>query len=843
MSGGCSTGYYLRSDDNTCQPCEPTCKNCDNGSVNGCNSCRDGEYLNSNKMCLPCDFLCKTCVSYPEKCESCNLGRFLFDSKCVEICPDGTYPKASDNTCQSCDNSCNTCNGPNPNECMSCIEAKYLTSSKTCDNCDSTCKTCETTSTKCLSCTTPKYLSTSGNNCIDSCPTGEFARDADRTCQPCDSSCMKCLGSSLKDCTDCNSGDYLSGSRCLPCDSTCKTCFEGTSTECLSCDPPLVFYLNACYNLCPDGKYAEVSNNECMSCDANCVTCSTTSTNCETCKTNEYKSLTNICNVCDTTLCKTCIDSSNKCLSCNSPRFLENNNCVSKCQDGTYGDSLDNKCKICNAKCLTCNGPATTNCNSCVNGITLIGAGECKDCHSTCLTCTGFTSSYCITCQSSLYLKDNTCLVVCQVGTYSVETPYKKCVNCYSSCSTCVGGNPVDCKVCKTNYYFNLIDKVSNTGECKKICNLPLVLSLRTAKCETSCPTDQYEDSFTNTCKDCNKNCKTCRGALTIDCTSCNEDKIYYPYTCVNDCPKGYYADINSKICKKCPQFCEICSDQTTCKTCSEDTYIISTTTECSKCEQDGFFIDPIYKTCNTCSSHCTKCSSFEKCFECDQYAILNNYKCNELKFVKPELSIRQDSYFLFNLIFNQTWAEYFKNITKITNINYIQIYLDDPPGFNCSIGNSLISELWFEIYCPLNKGFNSLASLIVELNPSQEKVYKLTQKKLTLLLSILPTVSCNNLQIYNNTSEKCQDLEIIVPILKNTDSPLKLSLEFSDIFEELFSKLTTVSIISISDLDEKTFNFTITKSNSNTFDIDLSFLNYFYDIKYFYLIIFFFNN
>lgn len=827
----CGSGTYVRND-NTCQPCHSTCKECDNARINGCNKCRDGEYLTAQKECSPCDFTCKTCVTNPDQCESCNSSKYLYENKCTDICPDGNYPQNSDNTCKNCNSNCKTCTGPNVNDCKSCNDGSYISSLNTCEKCDLNCKTCEAPiPKKCLSCDKPNYLSSTDNICVNPCPDSEYGRDLDRTCQKCDNSCQKCTGPTSKDCTNCKSDNYLYSTRCLPCDSSCKTCNGGSSLDCLSCVAPLFLSNNKCIKQCPDGKYGEASNNQCMPCNSNCVTCSSTSTKCDTCKSAEYKTTSNICIACDPN-CKTCIDSTTKCLSCISPFFLEKNTCVSKCQDGTFGDSIDYTCKTCSTPCLTCDGSTTKDCTSCHKSQVLIQTGECKDCDTTCLTCSGTTSDACMDCQSTRYFLDQKCLDVCPEGTYPKENPKKICGKCDASCLSCIGEKITDCSKCKPGDYFKILDKNINTGECHKVCHPPLVSSPRSAKCEVVCPIDQYLDKFSNVCKDCNKNCKTCNGSSILECTSCIDEKLFYfSYSCLRECPNGYYADVSSKICKNCPIYCAICSDSATCKQCNDKAYMIVNTNECSKCDQNGFYIDAYQKTCNFCPNHCIKCSSFDVCYECDSLTALKVNKCEEIKYIKPELrNHNTSSSYLYFLAFNQTWPEFFNNISRNPS-HYSKIYLNNKENYNISIEISLFSELLFDIYIPLSKGLPISTDLIVELKPENEIFYKLTEKNLSLPLSIIP--SCSDIKSYRKISQLCQNLEIIVPILKRTDSPLKLKLEFSDDFPELFSNLNNISNVSITGMNSNQFKFSIEKTNvSNIFEINLKFSDYFSEMK-----------
>ena len=125
----CGDGMY--ADDNyVCQPCNATCKTCDNGeSCTGCNddkvlkngecvySCGDGMYADNDKKCQPCNATCKTCDN-GESCTECNDDKVLKNGECVDSCGDGMYVD-DHKKCQQCSMSnckvctatkCTTCN-------------------------------------------------------------------------------------------------------------------------------------------------------------------------------------------------------------------------------------------------------------------------------------------------------------------------------------------------------------------------------------------------------------------------------------------------------------------------------------------------------------------------------------------------------------------------------------------------------------------------------------------------------------------------------------------------------------------------------------------------------------
>lgn len=822
----CGTGYYQRSD-STCQPCNPSCLECNSATVKGCTKCIDGQYLVGGS-CISCDIRCKTCETNPTNCNSCSTTTYLSGSTCVSICPDGKYPRTGDNTCQSCDLSCLTCTGSTSSSCKTCPDGKYLTSTNQCQSCNSNCKTCDLlVPTKCLSCTSPLFLSLTGNKCISPCPDGQYGRTTDQTCQKCDSTCITCNGGSLINCLSCEDGKFLYLTRCLTCDSNCKTCVTNLSS-CTLCTLPLVLLNAKCIDNCPNGYFKEISSNSCQKCDSNCVTCSSSSKNCETCKSNQLKTTSNTCQNCDIN-CLTCLTSLTNCQTCATPLFFENNKCVTICIAGFYGDLTENKCKPCDSSCVTCSGKLKTDCKSCVDKETVAPNGECKQCDSACKTCRGMTANECLSCDSNLYFVDSSCKDKCPNGYYPVENPIKVCLMCDIACSTCISGSQSDCTKCNGEYYFKSVDTILKTGQCLKVCEQPLVSNPSTKNCEKNCDSNQYLDKKTNICGSCNTTCLTCIGPSGKECTSCASPNFLFSLNCVNNCSNGYYPDPNKRLCNICSSACINCKEANSCVECASDVYLDVTFKNCTKCETKGYYIDKNEKTCNPCYFSCLKCISTDTCLECDSNTVLKLNKCYDFVYVKPNLIADENISLLYYLNFNNTFPEFFNNMTSFKD-KYPKISLNnlDPSLYSYFISLSPISLTTFEILLKMNpNNINISSEIIVELNPDEEKYYKFTDKILRLPVS--ETKDCSLLQFYNKSSMKCQDLQIISPFLVKTTSPLNIKLIFSDNFLDLFKIISNVSNISISDMPYSSFNYSITATNtSKIFDINLNFSQFF---------------
>jgi hypothetical protein len=126
----------------SCLTCETTyskCTSCDpsrNLSNNTC-GCKIGFYLDAGGTCQSCKYSCKYCNA--NNCTSCPSSRRFVTGSC--LCNDGYYDDGSSTECirnipyltLACHKSCLTCNGPNPNQCTTCLaSANRLLSGTTC---------------------------------------------------------------------------------------------------------------------------------------------------------------------------------------------------------------------------------------------------------------------------------------------------------------------------------------------------------------------------------------------------------------------------------------------------------------------------------------------------------------------------------------------------------------------------------------------------------------------------------------------------------------------------------------------------------------------------------------
>ena len=153
----CPVGTYSVSDQSgpLCAACDSNCKSCNATSCLSCNypyilqngycTCPEGTYGESDVLsCISCHSSCKTCSGPSDRqCLGCYYLDILYERRCVDTCPDGTYTNSNDGTtrksCDDCHSSCKTCTGPSDIECVSCGKGTYLRGSE-CIDCDDGCE-------------------------------------------------------------------------------------------------------------------------------------------------------------------------------------------------------------------------------------------------------------------------------------------------------------------------------------------------------------------------------------------------------------------------------------------------------------------------------------------------------------------------------------------------------------------------------------------------------------------------------------------------------------------------------------------------------------------------------
>jgi len=198
--------------------------------------CNPGEYASSlTNQCTICPPVCSTCTSN-SSCQSCKslngMAYFLTGSSCLFSCPQGQYGDVPTLKCLSCAIGCSSCFGGDVNSCSSCkldsvigVPTDFFliyqttqcstvcppgqygnTTSHTCMLCNVNCLTCVSTSTTCQSCgfsSIGANLYLLANQCLLTCPNSYYANTNNYQCNSCHRGCALCFGSTLAQCTKC----------------------------------------------------------------------------------------------------------------------------------------------------------------------------------------------------------------------------------------------------------------------------------------------------------------------------------------------------------------------------------------------------------------------------------------------------------------------------------------------------------------------------------------------------------------------------------------------------------------------------------------------------------------
>ncbi len=230
--------------------------------------------------------------------------------------------------------------------------------------------------------------------CTDECPegfrnnNGKCEKCTDENCISCNTSpevCYKCKNLIYEEkCYDkCPEGTFIYGNTCNKCS---ENCLKWDSTQCSSCAKGLYIFDDKCLGKCPDGYYPKD--------DKVCIKCS-----------KQH------CKVCE----------KDKCTVPEKPFYIEpeddDNEVVSKCKEGFYGNPETGYCEPCAKGCALCN--SITDCLSCIESYSFF---------------------------------ENVCVNPCPEKYTSVA---KNCVPCkQKNCLQCAPHDPQTCSNC-TDYLYN----------------------------------------------------------------------------------------------------------------------------------------------------------------------------------------------------------------------------------------------------------------------------------------------------------------------------------------------------------------------------------------------------
>ncbi|KCV69475.1 serine/threonine protein kinase [Fonticula alba] len=392
----------------------------------------------------------------------------------------------------------------------------------------------------------------------DTHPSGEDMSISNLFCPPGSSlhnfSCRKCSIAGCKTCTwfqgpeQCHAclDGFSSDLPCTQCPSLCKTC--SLSLHCTACNPGALLHRDTgtCHSTCPEGTFPE--GDFCQDCGSGCQRCSGSGT-CDKCHqgVSYFGSCVAACPEgfgLDATglVCQACPAG---CLSCSQAaicqvclqgQFEHQGGCVAACPAGTAPNAEGTRCLPCPDMCTACTSAATT-CTACAPGMLLFNfrcvascpAGFYSDGRS-CLSCNlnncqecalpsgGSSTPVCLSCRGDtiLSLDARMCLSACPSGQSAhITEGVHQCAACPQNCATC-SSSPAVCDACQAGYFLSM------------------------DRCTATCPTDQFADSTSRTCRACHASCRTCSGQAADKCTSCQEGMVVEEPgpagRCVPDC-------------------------------------------------------------------------------------------------------------------------------------------------------------------------------------------------------------------------------------------------------------------------------------------------------------------
>ena len=668
----CGKNYYPL--DGKCVGCSDlNCEVCP--GVNKCDSCKNNTSLLNNSHCVhlcpigmvsingvceSCEVNCEECDSRNKKdCLKCNKNTILYVGDCVEKCPEGfVKSKEKPEICTSCPDNCSICCSKVPTNCKICDTGfylnkdnqcvkdcgdKYTPSASKCAPCTVTeCKTCVSLDNKCEKCTGDNILSLLRDNCIPSCPLGEY--DFNGQCQKCQG-CPDCQKDTGK-CNSCYNGYFLTsegtckqdcvdgqvriGDNCNSCNDSagCKACQSEDLSSCITCYDTHFIYNNKCYEDCPAGTYPSITNSkkECKNCKSNCGVC-INDTSCNKCNDNfvyqapdcldkcnpGYVSINSICKECgDSQRCQQC-DSKNKdqCIVCKKGYIEKSGVCVDDCKEGFFikdNGEMGKTCVKCNENCSTCENALT--CKVCITGFVLYDGdciltcpvgynklnGVCEKCKvDRCSECASKDVTFCDKCVGDFVLLNNECVENCGKGYYvDSNNICQKCTD-----PNCLACSSTSCSDCKDGFF------------------------LYDGKCLEKCPSG-YTSNSSDVCVKCQQvNCNDCNASNLNKCTDCILGYLLNG-VCYVSCPNEYYP--NGKICSPCFTGCDICSNSNNCSKCISPKKLNNN--DCvSTCPDSTYPIDGICQPCY--DSNCLQCTSdLGICLSCKSPMVVHETKC-----------------------------------------------------------------------------------------------------------------------------------------------------------------------------------------------------------------------
>jgi hypothetical protein len=154
----CKPGTYFNVPQMECTQCHPSCKTCNNGTIDDCLNCRD-KFMSLSKVDSASHGKCicirgrfdeeksndQSVYDYQKKtrCKSCSIGcshcdGIGLDGVCFEcngdlqhkhktcFCADGKTLNVAQGSCNNCWVTCSKCQGTGPDKCTACKDEKMV---------------------------------------------------------------------------------------------------------------------------------------------------------------------------------------------------------------------------------------------------------------------------------------------------------------------------------------------------------------------------------------------------------------------------------------------------------------------------------------------------------------------------------------------------------------------------------------------------------------------------------------------------------------------------------------------------------------------------------------------
>ena len=417
-ASACGENEYLQSA-GSCAACHPECGGvCYGPSEAQCFASADAtdapprcQHVSYKRKCLAecppstfadADGVCQVCHAEcslegchgpaATDCQTCK--HVLVGDTCARECPAGTYRDAGDNTCRACHASCSDgCDGPAAQDCgstgsgsssgscdgvtlqgeclQSCPQGYFASDTQTCLPCAAGCQACTgRLPSDCTTCVELLFVDETGlHACVDACPQGYYADEAQKVCVGCDPLCAACYGPGPAACQACTKAVTPEGECVAACPAGTFD-VQGSGGGKGESPLPAPLHCVACHSECdPAAGCTGPADGDCVACrhaalDGSCVT---------TCPRSHYQDATQQCQPCDAQCAAGCSGPGpSRCTNdaCVSYRMASTGACVDACPQGTYVGKADDAtsagtCLPCDASCdQGCTGPGGASCTS-----------------------------------------------------------------------------------------------------------------------------------------------------------------------------------------------------------------------------------------------------------------------------------------------------------------------------------------------------------------------------------------------------------------------------------------------------------------------------------------------